>query len=89
MNQDLDIPRGIQDCAEQVSAIIWINEAKGNRKRVHRVDLVCRLLDGLPPPGTDVSDEEVAKREFELDEAQVEELSRDEFVRRVEKERGK
>jgi hypothetical protein len=54
-----------------------------------RVDLVCKLLDTLPPPGTDVSDEEVAKRESELDKGEVEELSHDEFVRRVEKERGK
>jgi hypothetical protein len=53
-----------------------------------RVDLVCKLLDTLPPPGTDVSDEEVARRDAELDNGEVEELSHDEFVRRVKKERG-
>jgi hypothetical protein len=53
-----------------------------------RVDLVCKLLDTLPPPGTDVSNEEVARRDAELDNGEVEELSHDEFVRRVKKERG-
>jgi len=53
-----------------------------------RIDLVCKLLDTLPPPGTDVSDEEVAKRDAELDNGEVEELSHDEFVRRVKRERG-
>jgi hypothetical protein len=38
-----------------------------------RVDLVCKLLDTLPPPGTDVSDEEVARRERELDKGEVDE----------------
>ena len=45
-----------------------------------RVDLVCKLLDTLPPPGTDVSDEEVARRERELDKGEVDELSHDEFA---------
>lgn len=53
------------------------------------VDAVCRLLDTLPPAGTDVSDEEVAKREAELCEGTVQELPQDEFVRRAENERGK
>jgi hypothetical protein len=54
-----------------------------------RIDLVCKLLETLPPPGTDVSDEEVAARERELDTGEVEELSQEEFVRRVEKDRGR
>jgi hypothetical protein len=53
-----------------------------------RVDLVCKLLDTLPPPGTEVSDEEVARRDAELDNGEVQELSHDEFVRRVKRERG-
>jgi hypothetical protein len=53
-----------------------------------RVDLVCKLLDTLPPPGTDVSDEEVGRRDAELDNGEVQELSHDEFVRRVDRERG-
>lgn len=53
-----------------------------------RIDLVRTLLDTLPPAGTDVSDEEVAARERELESGQVEPLSHEEFVRRVQKERG-
>ena len=53
-----------------------------------RVDLVCKLLDTLPPPGSDVSNEEFARRDAELDHGEVEELTQDEFVRRVKRERG-
>lgn len=52
-----------------------------------RIDLVRTLLDTLPPVGTDVSDEEVSARERELESGQVEPLSHDEFVRRVQQER--
>jgi putative addiction module component (TIGR02574 family) len=52
-----------------------------------RIDLVRTLLDTLPPTGTDISDEEVALRERELESGQVQPLSHEEFVRRVEKER--
>jgi hypothetical protein len=52
-----------------------------------RIDLVRILLDTLPPTGTDISDEEVALRERELESGQVQPLSHEEFVRRVEKER--
>jgi len=62
------------------------SEAIAPAERV-RVDLVCKLLDTLPPLGTDVSDEEVAKRECELDNGEVEELPHDEFARTVENER--
>jgi len=53
-----------------------------------RINLVCRLLDTLPPPRTDVSDEEVARRNAEVDNGEVEEMSHNEFVRRVKRERG-
>jgi putative addiction module component (TIGR02574 family) len=53
-----------------------------------RIDLVRTLLDTLPPAGTDVSDEEVTSREREMESGQVEPLSHEEFVRRVQKERG-
>jgi hypothetical protein len=53
-----------------------------------RINLVCKLLDALPPPGMDVSDKEVARRDAELDNREVQELSHDEFVRRVKRERG-
>jgi hypothetical protein len=52
-----------------------------------RIKLVCKILDTLPPPRPDVSDEEVARRDAELDNEDVQELSHDEFVRRVETER--
>ena len=54
-----------------------------------RVDLVCKLLDTLPVPGEVVSDEEVIERERELESGEVEALSHEEFVRRVQRERGR
>jgi hypothetical protein len=54
-----------------------------------RVDLVCKLLDTLPPAGTDVSDEEVAARERELESGAVESLSHEEFIRRIRADRGR
>ncbi len=53
-----------------------------------RVDLLRTLLDTLPPAGIDVSDEEIAERERELDSGAVEPLSHEEFVRRVPAKRG-
>ena len=52
-----------------------------------RAALVTTLLDTLPGSAYDVSDEEVAKRERELEEGLVEPISQDEFVRHVERER--
>jgi hypothetical protein len=54
-----------------------------------RVDLVQTLLDTLPPTGFDVSDQEVALREQELETGKIEALSHEEFVRRVQAARGK
>jgi hypothetical protein len=54
---------------------------------IERASLVCRLLDTLPPPAMEVSDEEVARREAELESGAVEALEHDEFVRRVDEER--
>jgi hypothetical protein len=53
-----------------------------------RASLVAKLLDTLPPPGTDVSDEEVEQRELEMDSGQVAVISHQEFVRRVQEQRG-
>ena len=50
---------------------------------------VAALLDTLPAPGTDVSDEEVARRERELESCAVVAISHEEFVRRVTKARGR
>jgi putative addiction module component (TIGR02574 family) len=54
-----------------------------------RASLAAKLLDTLPPPGTDVSDEEVERRERELDSGQVAAISHEEFVRRIQEERDR
>ena len=54
-----------------------------------RASLVAKLLDTLPPPGTDVSDEEVERCEREMDLGQVAAISHEEFVRRVQEQRGR
>lgn len=54
-----------------------------------KADLVCKLLDALPSADIHVSDEEVLERERKLEAGEIEELSQDEFVRRVRKERGR
>jgi hypothetical protein len=54
-----------------------------------RASLAAKLLDTLPPPATDVSDDEVEKRERELESGQVAAISHEEFLRRVEQERGR
>jgi len=54
-----------------------------------RVSLLSKLLDTLPPAGTDVSDEEVEQREQDLASGKVSAISQDEFVRRVQQERGR
>jgi hypothetical protein len=53
-----------------------------------RASLVAKLLDTLPPPGPDVSDEEVEQRERELNSGRVTAISHEEFVRRVQAQRG-
>ena len=53
-----------------------------------RAALAARLLDTLPPPGTDVSDAEVEQREQELESGQAEAISHEEFVSRVQQQRG-
>jgi hypothetical protein len=54
-----------------------------------RAALAAKLLDTLPPPGTDVSDEEVERRERELDSGQVAPILHEEFTRRVQRARGR
>jgi hypothetical protein len=52
-----------------------------------RKNLVGKLLDTLPSPRGDVSDEEVVERDRALESGELESLSHREFVRRVKKER--
>ncbi|MGA2540382.1 MAG: addiction module protein [Verrucomicrobiota bacterium] len=54
-----------------------------------RASLAAKLLETLPPPGTDVSDEEVEQREREMESGQVTAISHEEFVRRVQEQRGR
>lgn len=54
-----------------------------------RATLATKLLDTLPPPDTRVSDDEVERRERELESGQVSAISHEEFVRRVQVERGR
>jgi hypothetical protein len=52
-----------------------------------RNELVCKLLDTLPGSAAEVPDDEVARRDAELENGEVLELSHDEFVRRVKRKR--
>ena len=54
-----------------------------------RAALAARLLETLPPPGTEISDDEVEKREQELDSGQVAAISHEEFVRGVQEQRSR
>jgi hypothetical protein len=52
-----------------------------------RAELAAQLLHTLPAPEYTVSDEEVARRDAELQRDEVHEVSHDEFVRRVQEQR--
>ena len=54
-----------------------------------RATLAAKLLHTLPPPGTDVSDDEIEQREREIESGEVTAISHEEFVRRVQRERGR
>ena len=54
-----------------------------------RANLVLSLMDTLVAPDTGVSDEEVDRREAELETGVVQPLIHEEFVRRVHEERGR
>jgi len=54
-----------------------------------RATLVAKLLHTLPPPDAEVSDSEVEQRENELASGKVSAISHQEFVRRVQQERGR
>jgi hypothetical protein len=51
--------------------------------------LATKLLDTLPPPGTEVSDEEADRREREMASREAEPISREEFIRRVQQGRDR
>ena len=63
-------------------------EALGLSER-ERADLVLSLMNTLAVPGADVTDEEVLRRDAELEGGSVEPMLHEEFVRRVREERGR
>ena len=54
-----------------------------------RADSVLSLMRTLAAPGADVTDEEVFRRDAELETDSVEPMVHEEFVRRVQEERGR
>jgi transcriptional antiterminator Rof (Rho-off) len=54
-----------------------------------RATLVARRLHTLPPVDAEISDSEVEQRECDLDSGKVTTISHNEFVRRVQEERGR
>jgi hypothetical protein len=65
--------------AEVEKEALALNEAD-------RARLIAALIETLPPD-VDLSDEEVLQRDADLESGRAEEISHDEFVRRVGKER--
>ena len=53
-----------------------------------RAQLAAKLLETLPPE-VEISDEEVLQRDGELESGRAEEISHQEFARRVVRERGR
>ena len=52
-----------------------------------RARLAAKLLETLPTPNGDVTDEEVDERERQLDSGEVKPMTHEEFVRGVQRER--
>lgn len=54
-----------------------------------RAKLVLALMASLKAPGSEISDQEVAERDQELERAEVAPMLHDEFVKRVREDRGR
>ena len=54
-----------------------------------RAELVLSLMRTLAAPGADVADEEVWRRDAELEAGRVQPMLHEEFVRRVREERSR
>ena len=54
-----------------------------------RAELVLSLMRTLAAPGAEIADEEVFRRDAELEAGSVEPILHDEFVRRIQDERGR
>ena len=64
------------------------NEALGLQES-ERAELVLSLLTTLAPPVADITDDEVMRRDAELEAGSVAPMLHEEFVRRVREERGR
>ena len=53
-----------------------------------RAALVAALLGTLPAPGSELSDAEAIQRDVELESGQAEGVLHEDFIRRIERERG-
>ena len=56
---------------------------------IERARLAVSLIETLPPLEAEVSDEEVLQRDADLEGGRADEISHEEFIRRVERERGR
>ena len=54
-----------------------------------RAELVLSLMRSLPAPVAEVTDEEVLRRDAEMEAGSVEPMLHEEFVRRVREERSR
>jgi putative addiction module component (TIGR02574 family) len=54
-----------------------------------RAELVLALMRTLAAPGADITDEEVFRRDEEMEAGKVEPMMHEEFVRRIRDERGR
>ena len=64
------------------------HEALGLSER-ERAGLIASLIDTLGPPEAEVSDDEVQQRDADLERGTVQPVLHEEFVRRVQEERGR
>lgn len=81
--------RGFWVAVNYCMSLIEIEQESLKLPDREKARLVRKLLDALPSADIDVSDEEVLEREQKLEAGEIEELSQEEFVRRVRKERGR
>lgn len=54
-----------------------------------RAALVLALMESLKAPGSQISDQEVAEREQELESGEVAPMLHEEFIKRVHEDRGR
>ncbi len=85
--------RGLQR-ADQGSIICGMKLQEIEREALgltegERAELVLAIMRTLVAPGADITDEEVFRRDEELEAGRVESMLHEDFVRRVRDERGR